>query len=70
MDPERDHLKKIFRSLLLPEKNGTTIQHLRKLYFEMEGEEIPYKRFGFKTDIELLKTMDGVVHMVGDDRQI
>lgn len=64
MDPKLDHLKKIFRSLLLPEMNGATMQHLRKLYFEMEGEEIPYRRFGFNTDIELLNTMNSVVRMV------
>lgn len=64
MDPKLNHLKKIFRSLLLPEKYGATIQHFRKLYVEMEGEEIPYRRFGFNTDIELLSTMNSVVHMV------
>lgn len=64
MDPKLDHLKKIFRSLLLPEKHGATINRFRKLYLEMEGEEIPYKRFGFNTEIELLNTMKNVVYMV------
>lgn len=64
MDPKLDHLKKVFRSLLLPEKYGATIGHFRKLYLEMEGEEIPYRRFGFNTDIELLNMMNNVVYMV------
>lgn len=56
-----EELKINVRSLLTISQKSLTIEQLQKNYREHEGENIPYKRFGFNSTIELLQNMQDVL---------
>lgn len=62
-------LKKIFRSLLVPEKFGLTLNKFFQCYREMENEDVPFRELGFSSRYELLKSLNDVVYLVSQSHQ-
>lgn len=59
-------VKKLIRSILIPQKNGYTIEQLSEDYFEMEGLGLPFQEFKYSSIIEFLKSMPDTVKFIGN----
>lgn len=57
---------KSLRSILLARKTGMLMQHLVKEYNESEGTQIPYRKLGYNSLLELLRASDSfIVNVAG-----
>ncbi|VVC41072.1 OST-HTH/LOTUS domain,Tudor domain [Cinara cedri] len=52
-----DELKQSLRSIIISSRSRLSIEELRKDYYTIEGRQLPYKRFGFNSVIELIQNM-------------
>uniref|UniRef100_A0A2M3Z7W9 HTH OST-type domain-containing protein n=1 Tax=Anopheles braziliensis TaxID=58242 RepID=A0A2M3Z7W9_9DIPT len=64
-----DQLKSQIRGVLISNRKQMTVQNLISDYKLLEGEDIPYKQFGFKTLDDLLGAMPDVLQVQGYGRQ-
>lgn len=62
--PELEDLKKIIRSLVVARKGAVPIHVLEKDYIELEGESIPWKRYGNISLLDFLKSIK--THVIVD----
>lgn len=58
---EFEEVKINVRSLLTSSKSQLSIEQLLKDYREQEGENLPYKRLGFNSVIDLLQNMKDIL---------
>ncbi|XP_070165329.1 uncharacterized protein [Polyergus mexicanus] len=56
-DATRDEIRKILLSLLLARPGATPVTVLDRDYYEVEGERIPWRKFGYADVAEFLKSM-------------
>lgn len=59
-------VKKLVRSILIPQKNGYSISQLSEDYVELEGSAIPFQNFGHSSLVEFLKSIDDTVKFFAD----
>ncbi|XP_050094055.1 uncharacterized protein LOC126576790 [Anopheles aquasalis] len=64
-----ESLKSQIRGVLISNRKQMTVQNLMADFKSLEGEDIPYKQFGFKTLEDLLRTMPDVLRVQGYGRQ-
>lgn len=52
-------LKKVLKALLVSASNpmGVPLQTLKDDYQELEGQPLPYKEYGFRTEMDLLNSI-------------
>lgn len=60
---ELEEDKIIIRSLLISFKDGCTLTCFKKEYQKMIGNHLPFKKFGYKNEIEYLKAIPDVVRI-------
>ena len=56
-------VKKLLRSVLLPNKNGLLLQSLQDEYVGMTGNIIPLRQLGYNTLLQLLQSMPDLANV-------
>lgn len=58
-----DQTKKVIRSVLISNGTRTKINELKKLYYELEGKDIAFARFGYRNLYDFLNSMPDAVQI-------
>lgn len=66
----REKLKKEIRAVLLPNKNGLTIEEMEQDYLEIMACRLPYRELGYSTLVHLCQDLSDVVEMTRVGRQV
>lgn len=70
MDEEKkkrfEEVKKTIKSVVIPHKNGLKVSFLCSDYYELEGESLPFKQFGYKCIKTFLEAMDDAIYVKSD----
>lgn len=48
-------------SVITSSKGSVTMENFRKDFLKLEGFNVPFKKFGFNSDIELLQSLTDIV---------
>lgn len=58
-----DDIKHTLRSIIISSPKKLTVEELSNDYYSIEGSKLPFKAFGFKSNIEFLLSMNDIINV-------